>query len=144
MSHSEPAREADVATPQARSTQELAEDRTSMAATRTLMAADRTLMAWVRTSLSMNSFGFTLYKVLEGFQQAGGVLPRDETPRNVGLFLTALGTVAMVMGTIEYVQTIKTLRRFHAIPLARPSLVMALLMSIGGVFLFFGIIANLF
>ena len=115
-----------------------------MAATRTLMAADRTLMSWVRTSLSMDSFGFTIYKVLEGFQQAGRVLPRDETPRNVGLFLTALGTVAMVMGTLEYVQTIRTLRRFQAIRLARPSLVMALVMSTGGVLLFFGIIANLF
>lgn len=32
---------------------------------RTIMAADRTLMAWLRTSLSMLSFGFTIYKFLE-------------------------------------------------------------------------------
>lgn len=32
---------------------------------RTIMAADRTLMAWLRTSLSMLSFGFTIYKVLD-------------------------------------------------------------------------------
>ena len=48
------------------------------------------------------------------------------------------------MGTFEYLGTIKTLRRFQVIRIARPSLVMALLMLIGGVFLFFGIIANLF
>ncbi len=92
-------------TPQPRSAQELAEDRTDMATSRTLMAADRTLMAWIRTSLSMLSFGFTIYKVLEGFQQAGRSMPKEHTPRNVGLFLTALGTLAMVMGTIEYWQT---------------------------------------
>jgi putative membrane protein len=133
-----------VTTTETRSAQQLAEDRTSMAATRTLLAADRTLMAWVRTSLSMNSFGYTIYKILEGFQEAGRVLPRDETPRNVGLFLSAIGTAAMVMGAIEYWQTIKTLRRYQAIQLARPSLAMALLMSIGGVLLFIGIITNVF
>jgi putative membrane protein len=127
-----------------RSAQELAEDRTDMATSRTLMAADRTLMAWIRTSLSMLSFGFTIYKVLEGFQQAGRAMPRESTPRNVGLFLTALGTVAMVMGTIEYWQTVKTLRRYQPIAFARPSLIMALVMSIGGVFLFISIITGLF
>jgi len=133
-----------VTTPQPRSAQELAEDRTDMATSRTLMAADRTLMAWIRTSLSMLSFGFTIYKVLEGFQQAGRSMPKEHTPRNVGLFLTALGTLAMVMGTIEYWESIKTLRRFQPIAFARPSMIMALVMSVGGVFLFFSIITGLF
>ena len=127
-----------------RSSQELAEDRTDLAATRTLMAADRTLMAWLRTALSLLSFGFTIYKVLEGFAQAGRVLPREQTPRNVGLFLTAMGTAAMVMGTIEYLQTIRELRHLRPVRLLRPSFVMALLMSVAGVALFFGIITGLF
>ena len=38
---------------------------------RTIMAADRTLMAWVRTSLSMLSFGFTIYKVLDTAAKQG-------------------------------------------------------------------------
>jgi putative membrane protein len=133
-----------VTTPQTRSAQELAEDRTSMAATRTLMAADRTLMAWLRTSLSLQSFGFTIYKVLQAFQQSGGELRRSDTPRNVGLFLTAMGTAAMVMGTIEYWQSITALRQHQPVPVARPSLIMALIMSVGGVFLFFSIITGLF
>lgn len=131
-------------TTETRSVQELAEDRTGMAGLRTLMSADRTLMAWVRTSFSMLSFGFTLYKVLAAFQQAGGVLPRDQTPRNVGLFLSAMGTAAMVMGTVEYLQTIRTLRQFQDVRLARASVVMALLMSIAGVFAFVSIITGLF
>ena len=32
---------------------------------RTMMAADRTLMAWIRTSLSMFTFGYSLYKILQ-------------------------------------------------------------------------------
>ena len=62
-----------------RSIQTLAEDRTDMAAARTLMAADRTLMAWIRTAPSMLSFGFTIYKVLEGFQKLAGAC-RTSTP----------------------------------------------------------------
>ena len=131
-------------TPHKPSADDLAEDRTAMATTRTLMAADRTLMAWIRTSLSMISFGFTIYRVLEGFQEAGQELPREQSPRNIGLFLTALGTVAMVMGVTEYWGGIKLLRRFQPIPFARPSVIMALIMSVGGVFMFFSIITGLF
>jgi len=127
-----------------RSSDALAQDRTDMAATRTLLAADRTLMAWVRTALSMMSFGFTIYKVLQGFQQAGGALPSESSPRAVGLFLTGMGTVAMVMGTIEYVATIRALRELKEFRIARPPLIMAMLMSCMGLIMFFSIITHLF
>lgn len=127
-----------------KSSDELAEIRTDMAATRTLMAADRTLMAWVRTSLSMLSFGFTIYKILQAYQETGAALPQENTPRNIGLFLTGFGTLAMVMGTIEYWHTLKELRQLQEFRLARPSLIMALLMSVLGVLLFFSIIISLF
>ena len=123
---------------------EMAKDRTDMASHRTMMAADRTLMAWVRTSLSMNSFGFTIYKVLEGFVNSGATLPRGDTPREMGLFLTGLGTVAMVMGTVEYVQTLRDLHSITEVRLRRPAFLMALLMSVMGVVLFFSIVTKLF
>lgn len=123
---------------------ELAQGRTDLAAMRTLMATDRTLMAWVRTALALESFGFTIYKVLQAFQQEGRAMPRDQTPANVGLFLTAMVTLAMVMGTAEYLQTRKSLLPFQEVPLARPSFLMALLMSFMGVLIFFGIIAKVF
>ena len=122
----------------------LAQDRTDLAATRTLMAADRTLMAWVRTSFSMSSFGFTIYKLLQGFAQAGVTLPHDHTPRFVGLVLTGLGTLAMVMGTAEYAQALRDLRSYMNIRLARPVLMMALLMSVMGLVFFLGIVTRLF
>lgn len=126
------------------SSNELAQMRTDLATSRNLMAADRTLMAWVRTSLSLNSFGFTIYKVLLAFQQGGGELRHEHTPRNVGLFLTGLGTLAMLMGTVEYWQTLKELHDIKDFRLSRPSLVMALIMSAMGVFLFFSIMTRLF
>jgi putative membrane protein len=62
----------------------------------------------------------------------------------VGLFLTGLGTVAMVMGTIEYATTLRELHKLKEMKLRRPALTMALLMSVMGLFLFFSIITKLF
>ena len=121
---------------------QLAQDRTDLAGLRTMMAADRTLMAWVRTALSLESFGFTIYKVLQALQQEGRALPRDRTPANVGLFLTAMGVVAVLMGIGEYLQIRKDMQPIYRVSLTRSSLVMALLILFAGVLLFFGIIAR--
>lgn len=127
-----------------KSNNELAQIRNDLAVDRTLMAADRTLMAWIRTALSMNSFGFTIYKILDAYQASGAHLPQGHTPRNIGLFLTGLGTLAMVMGAIEYWQTLRELRQLKEIRVARPTFVMGVLMATMGLFLFFAIVTKLF
>jgi len=102
------------------SSNQLAQDRTDLAATRTLIAADRTLMAWIRTALSLFSFGFTIYKILQALAEAGRVPLDENTPRNAGLFPAGMGTVAMGMGTVEYLQTRAALRAHIPVPMARP------------------------
>lgn len=126
------------------SSNELAEIRTDLAMSRNLMAADRTLMAWIRTALSMYSFGFTIYKLLDAYQRSGADLPEGQTPRTIGLFLTGIGTFAMVMGVVEYWVTIRELRHMKRIPLARPTYIMGVFMAALGLFLFFSIITKLF
>jgi len=109
----------------------------------TLMAADRTLMSWTRTSLSLLSFGFTIFKILQGLQDAEGrLVVRTDTPRNAGLFLTAMGTLAMVMGTIEYWQTLKVLDQQRIFGRPRPPLIMAMIMSAAGILLFVSIMVK--
>jgi len=129
-------------TPEQKNANELAADRTDLAAKRTVMAADRTLMAWVRTGLSMTSFGFTIYKVLQAFQAAGSILPHENSPRRIGLFLTGLGTVSVLIGTIEYWQTLRDMKDEYAVRIWRPAFIMALIMSAAGLFLFLGIITR--
>jgi putative membrane protein len=131
-----------VTTQETKSANDLALERTDLATRRTLMAADRTLMAWVRTALSMISFGFTIYKVLEGFLESGASLPHASSPRNLGMFLIGLGTASMVLGTVEYWQTLKELRRFEHFSGWRPSFVIALIMSLTGSFLFVSVAAR--
>jgi putative membrane protein len=127
-----------------KSANELAEIRTDLAVARNIMAADRTLMAWIRTALSMDSFGFAIYKILEGYRESGANLPRENSPRNIGLFLTGMGTLAMVMGALEYWKTIKELRLVKVIRIARPTFVMGILMAGMGIFLFFAIVMKAF
>jgi putative membrane protein len=125
---------------------ELAEERTDLAIRRTVMAADRSLMAWIRTGLSLESFGFTIYKILQEaakFMQERGEALRDHSPRNVGLFLTGLGTVAIVIGTMEYWHTRKELQPERNIAVWRPAFVIALIMSVAGAFMFVSIITRL-
>jgi len=71
---------------------------------RTRLAADRTLMAWIRTSVSMISFGFTIYKFFMYMRQSNllsGELPMHG-PRNLGLALVGMGTFLLAMAIVEY------------------------------------------
>ncbi len=131
-------------TQQTKSTNELAEDRTDLAVKRTLMAADRTLMAWLRTALSMISFGFTIYKILQGLQGVEGYdIANRFDPEIVGGFLAGLGTLSMVMGSVEYWFSIRDLSRLlHTRIWGRPSFIMALIISLSGMAIFISIIAN--
>ncbi|MDR3472935.1 MAG: DUF202 domain-containing protein [Devosia sp.] len=111
-----------------------------LGAMRTIMAADRTLMAWIRTSLSLLSFGYTIYKVLQEVEDSGKLLPHASTPRNAGVFLSVAGTVALIMGVSEYYGSLKLLRKHYIFRVLRPSLIMAALMAIVGVLLIAGIL----
>lgn len=112
-----------------------------LGAVRTVLAADRTLMAWLRTSLSMLSFGFTIYKFLETAAKAGA-LARPESPQKVGLFLVAMGTGAMVCGVIDYWITVRHVRKTEAFRLGRSVLFMSLLLAAAGVVLFLAILGR--
>ncbi|WP_380872695.1 hypothetical protein ACFB49_36120 [Sphingomonas sp. DBB INV C78] len=104
---------------------------------RTIMAADRTLMAWIRTSLSMLSFGFTIYKFLDGMAKASDQpLPHPESPQRVGLFLVGMGVAAIILGTFSYWATLKDLKRAEEFRIGRPTLLMAAIMCVAGVALF--------
>ena len=78
--------------------------RTDLAIQRTNMAADRSLMAWIRTSLSMIGFGFSIYKFFQYLPEelASGNIKRPQAPRNLGLTLIALGTLALAAATWQH------------------------------------------
>lgn len=115
---------------------------TELAQLRTIMASDRTLMAWTRTSLSLLSFSFTIYKVLEGLEEKGKPL-HPNAPIKAGLFLAGMGVLAMAMGSLQYALTFRDLKKLQTLPnFFRMPAIMAALLLVIGLALFIGIAAR--
>ena len=115
----------------------LAEERTNLALQRTIIAAERTLMAWIRTALSMIGFGFTIYKF---FQYQAGPIAAGHAPRNLGLSLIALGTVALAAATWQhrvFLTSIGASAKQHMISI---SVVIAMVVILIGVITFYGVL----
>jgi uncharacterized membrane protein YidH (DUF202 family) len=98
-------------------------------------------MAWVRTGLSMIGFGFTIYKVLQAMLKEGILLtPRPQGAKYLGLFLIGLGALAAFMGTLDFWQVAKSLRRQYGTELKKFPLVMSGLIFLLGLWLFASIL----
>ena len=129
---------------QPKTANEMSFERSELAVERTVMAANRTLQAWVRTALSLISFGFTIYKMLLSAVNEKLTMVRESQPRRIGLFLIALGTISMIIGIIEYFQTLNrldALSKRHYKPLSFPFYV-GLALAVMGLFLFITIMIH--
>jgi putative membrane protein len=113
-----------------------------LALDRTRMAAERTLMAWVRTALSMISFGFTIYKFLQVLQEQSKLpVMRPQTPRDVGLTLTGIGTFAVIIACVQHWKYVKKLRPDQPYKLWRDlTFIVACIIAILGLLIFVSII----
>jgi putative membrane protein len=102
---------------------------------RTRLAYERTLMAWVRTGVSLISFGFTIYKFFEEFHKSGTAAQGSLLgAREFGLIMISIGLISTLLATLQHRGTLKKLREQY--PEVRYSLafLVALLVSILGVF----------
>jgi putative membrane protein len=119
----------------------LAEERTDLALRRTVAAAERTLMAWIRTALSMIGFGFSIYKFFQYLPEeiAAGNIRRPQAPRNLGLSLIALGTLALTAAVWQHRNFLKDIgapQRLHQ----SISFVVAIFVILIGLITFYGVL----
>ncbi len=74
------------------------------------MSADRTLMSVIRTSVSLISFGFTIYQFFEKVQQQAPNELHVRAPRNFGESLIYLGVAMVAVGITYHIQFMRGLR----------------------------------
>jgi putative membrane protein len=89
----------------------LVDERTSLALDRTRLAHERTLMAWVRTATSLISFGFTIYKFFQGLRDTERIEATHHLfgPRGFALVMIGLGVGALILATIQHRGEMKAL-----------------------------------
>ncbi len=121
---------------------DLAEQRTTLAFRRSAIAAERTLLAWIRTAIAMIGFGFTIYKFFEYLPSdiAKGKVLHPNAPRNLGLSLIALGTLALAAATWQYRTFLKKLGESRPQNILSVSFVIAILVVLIGVLAFYGVL----
>ena len=120
----------------------LAEERTELALRRTIIAAERTLMAWIRTALSMIGFGFSIYKFFQYLPEeiASGTIQRPQAPRNLGLSLIALGTLALTAAAWQHRNFLKEIGASQTRHGWSISFVVAMFVILIGVVTFYGVL----
>jgi len=120
----------------------LAEQRTDLAQQRTIVALERTLMAWIRTALSMIGFGFTIYKFFQYLpaQIAAGNVRRPDAPRNLGLTLIAMGTLALVAAAWQHRISLNAIGAAQQRHIWSISFVVAIFVVLIGVGAFYGVL----
>jgi inner membrane protein YidH len=123
-------------------TRDLAQQRTALALRRSAIAAERTLLAWIRTAIAMIGFGFTIYKFFEYLPSdiAKGKIPHPNGPRNLGLSLIALGTLALAAAIWQHKTFLEQLGVGQPRYMISISFVVAILVVLIGVLAFYGVL----
>jgi putative membrane protein len=120
----------------------LAEERTDLAVHRTIIAAERTLMAWIRTALSMIGFGFSIYKFFQYMPEdiAAGNIRNPQAPRNLGMTLIALGTLALAVAAWQHRTFLNEMGTSQKRHIWSISFIVAILVIVIGCITFYGVL----
>ena len=110
---------------------------TDLAFERTVLAYERTLMAWIRTAMSLISFGFTIYKFFQEWRKTEQPVQSLFTPRIVGMIMILFGFVGLLFASIQHHKAIKKLKKDYPNVQRSLSSVLAILILMFGLALFF-------
>jgi len=109
-----------------------------LAFVRTALAEERTLMAWLRTSISMISFGFTIYKFFQGTINTAEEAHRWLSPRIVGMIMISFGLLGLLLALIQNQTAVKKLKQYYRDMPRSLSSLLAVLVLLFGLLLFLG------
>jgi inner membrane protein YidH len=110
------------------------DESTALAVERTRLAHERTLMAWVRTSVSLISFGFTIYKFFQYLREGaqGSPVAHALNPRRFGMSMIVVGLFMLVVATVQHRRDLRVLDgRYGKGPRSLASIVAILVGALG-------------
>jgi len=101
-------------------------------------------MAWIRTAISMIGFGFTIYKFFQYKAEdiAAGVVRRPNAPRNLGLSLIAVGTLALMAAAWQHRDFLKQMGPSRKKETFSVSFVVAMGVILIGIVTFYGVLLH--
>ena len=106
---------------------------TKLAYDRTWLAYERTMNAWTRTSVSLITFGFSVYKFLDVANAGSANARRSLGPHVFGLALVLLGLITLVIAAVEHGQSIRLLSREYGGKPRAMSVIFASLVALLGI-----------
>lgn len=84
---------------------------TRLAYDRTWLAYERTLQAWIRTAVSLITFGFSVYRLVDIIDRNPADSEYLKGPHIFGFILVGIGLFALTIATVQYRQCIHFLRK---------------------------------
>ncbi len=116
------------------------DEKNSIDRSRERLANERTFLAWIRTSIALMGFGFVIMKFNLFLQQLSflldaAVLPEKAPSANLGVVMVAIGVIIALLAFLQYFKKDKQLRNNYFTSSTTLSLLVMLIMVIGGIFL---------
>jgi putative membrane protein len=104
------------------------------------LANERTFLAWIRTSIALMGFGFVIVKFALFLKQLSLLLEKGVEASHgfsamVGVVMVAVGVILAVFAFIQYKVNNKHLQNNYYAPRSVLSLIITLIMIVGGIVL---------
>jgi putative membrane protein len=108
------------------------DNNTWLAIERNRVAYDRTMLAWIRTAISLITFGFSIYAIVQLQIRRGQEEDRLVGPREFGLTMVIIGLFSLVLGAWDNRNNMQDLRAMGAdIRFSRAGIMAALIALLG-------------
>lgn len=123
-------------------------DKNSIEKSREHLANERTFLAWIRTSIAFMGFGFVIVKFTLFLKQLSLLLDTSDIPPKgysaiIGVTMVAIGVVIAVISFIQYKINFRQLERNSFVPSSLLSLLITLIIIIGGIILMIYLLSNI-